>query len=760
MKQTWAICKAELRQLFCSPIAWLILVIFSYQTYQAFTDCLSSFAGDLELHGGVSNVTYGLFAHYRGIYSVIKDTLSIFIPLLTMGLMSRDLNSGSIKLLYSSPITSSQIIAGKFLSMILFSAVMLGVTVPAIIFTAFSVENADFGLIFSGLAGQFLLFWAYSAIGLFMSCLTSYQIVAALLTLGALGFLNKLSSMGQELDFVRDITYWASLSGRTDQLTEGLVTSEDIIYFAIVILLFLSYSIYLLQYKRDRRKLACALKYVGTTVAVLAVGYVSSRPGLILYHDASQVDANTLTDTSIKVVKDLQGPLDITTYVNFSDYDCWAGAPVTISDEKKRYSKYTRFKPDIRMNYVYYYDEAYHNMDYGVSETGTKEMAVMFAGAYGVPMDKVLTPEQIRARIDLSGEQNHLVKQLTAADGQKSWLRFFSDMTRYPEEQEITTALYRLEHKAPVVAFLTGHNERDAYRADDSEYNGFSSALDVRESLVNIGFDVKRVCADTVITADVLVISDLKKEMTDIEKANVISYLDAGGNMILALEPQRIGLYGGLLEYLGVGALPGTVVYPGSDTAPTLIPAVTTDYASVISEWFFPGMTVSMPTAAAIDYDLASEWDAVPVLATPGTECWNEVEVTDFGAVADASELAADRKAGEFRKSHSLAIALRRPAEGREQRVMVLGDADCLSNMEMTVQRKTLTAFNSRFCTGIFNWMSYGTLPVDTSRKDPIDNNIRITSSSTAVWTIILKWVLQIILAAAGITLITRRQRR
>ncbi len=760
MKQIRSICKAELRQLFCSPIAWLILVLFSYQIYQAFTDSLSSFVSDMELYGSADNVTYGLFANYRGIYKIIKDKLYLFIPLLTMGLMSRDLNSGSIKLLYSSPVTSSQIIIGKYLSMVVFSVVMLGVTVPAIIFTGCKVENADFGLIFSGLAGQFLLFWAYSAIGLFMSSLTSYQIVAAILTLAMLGFLDRLSNIGQELDFVREITYWASLSGRTDQFTEGLVCSEDIIYFLIVILLFISFSIYLLQYKRDCRKWACVAKYIGTTVAALVVGYVSSRPGMILYHDASQIEANTLTDASIKAVKDVPGRLDITTYVNLADYDSWAGAPVTISDDKSRYKKYTRFKPDIRMNYVYYYDEAYHNPDYGMSETGTKEMAMMFAKGFGVPWEKILTPEQIRGRIDLSGEQNHLVKQLKTEDGNTSWLRLFSDMTRYPEEQEITAALYRLEHKAPVVAFLTGHNERDAYRADDSDYNGFSSALDIRESLVNTGFDVKKVSADTVITADVLVLADLKKELTDREQANILSFLDTGGNMILALEPQRLGQYGGLLSYLGVGALPGTMVYPKSDTAPTLIPALATDYASVVSDWFVPGMTVSMPTAVAIDYDLASEWDAVPVLAAPGTDCWNEVEVSDFGSVADLSELTCNRKAGEFKKSHSLAIALSRNVGGKEQRVMVLGDADCLSNVEMTIQRKTLRSFNSRFCTGIFNWMSYGDLPVDTSRKSPIDNDIHITTSGAHTWTLLLKWALQLVLAAVGITIIVRRLKR
>ncbi len=760
MKQTWSICKAELSQLFFSPIAWLILVIFSFQTYQAFTGSLAGLASDMDLYGAADNVTYGLFANYRGIYTVIKDNLYMFIPLLTMGLMSKELSSGSIKLLYSSPVTSTQIVLGKYLSMVVFSVVMIGVTLPAILFTSLRVENADMGLMFSGLAGQFFLFWAYAAIGLFMSCLTSYQIVAALLTLGALAFLNQIAGMGQGIDFVRDITYWAAISGRTSQLMEGLVSSEDVIYFVIVIALFLCYSIFLLQYRKNPRRGVCAAKYIGATVLVLAVGYITSRPALIFYHDASQIDANTLTETSIKTVQAVKGRLEITTYVNLADYDSWSGAPATINDDIARYKKYIRFKPDIHLHSVYYYDEAYHNPDYGHGEFSTKEMAMKFAEGFDIPWRKVLSPDEIHKKIDLSGEKNHVVKQLVTSDGKKAWLRIFDDMTRYPDEAEITAAMYRLENDAPVVAFLTGQNERDIYRNEDGDYGGFSSSLDSRSSLVNVGFDVKTVSADSSISADILFIADSKKAFTSEEKDNVFKYLDEGGDMVLAFEPQRIDNVLDILSYLGVMTLPGTVVYPKSATAPTLIPAVVTDYASSVSEYLRPGMRVALPSATAIDYEIASEWDAVPILATPGTDCWNETEITDFSAVTDSSDLVCNRGAREFRKAHCLALALRRVVNGKEQRVVVIGDADCLSNLEMTTERKAFKSYNQAFCSGIFNWLSGNKLPVDIVRKAPIDNSIDITTSSAYTWTILFKWALQALLALIGIVIILSRQRR
>lgn len=61
-----------------------------------------------------ANLLGGMF----GLYNTVQQYLYLYMPLLTMGLMSREFSSGSIKLLYSSPVTSSQIVMGKFLAMI------------------------------------------------------------------------------------------------------------------------------------------------------------------------------------------------------------------------------------------------------------------------------------------------------------------------------------------------------------------------------------------------------------------------------------------------------------------------------------------------------------------------------------------------------------------------------------------------------------------------------------------------------------------
>ena len=168
--------------------------------------------------------------------------------------MSREFYSGSIKLLFSSPVTNKQIIFGKYLAMIIYALILIAILSIYIIFTAFAIKNIDLPQLLSGLLGAFLVTCTYAAIGLFMSCLTSYQVVAAIGTLALLTVLNFIKEVGQNMEFVREITYWLSISGRSSTLLDGLICSEDVLYFIIVITLFLTLSILKLGSERKRHK--------------------------------------------------------------------------------------------------------------------------------------------------------------------------------------------------------------------------------------------------------------------------------------------------------------------------------------------------------------------------------------------------------------------------------------------------------------------------------------------------------------------------
>ena len=148
MKTILKITKNELSTLFYSPIAWLILIIFTFQSGMTFADAWAGILRSLALGYNLYNITERLLLGYAGAISGMQDNLYLYIPLLTMGLMSQEYNRGSIKLLYSSPVSNRQIIFGKYLSMIVYALLLIAVLFIYYVFAAFSIINIDTPYVF------------------------------------------------------------------------------------------------------------------------------------------------------------------------------------------------------------------------------------------------------------------------------------------------------------------------------------------------------------------------------------------------------------------------------------------------------------------------------------------------------------------------------------------------------------------------------------------------------------------------------------
>ena len=404
MKTTYRIAIAELRSLFCSPVAWLILVIFAVQVGVAFGNAFDRQVQGQALGYTLWDVTASNFTGWMGIFPGFLRNLYLYIPLLTMGLMSREYSSGSIKLLFSSPVTDSQIIFGKYLSVLIYNLVLILPLLVVGVFCGITITNADLGLLFTGILGIYLLICAYGAIGLFMSSITSYQVVAAMGTLAVLAALNYVGEVGQDYAFVRDVTYWLSISGRADEFINGLICSEDLLYFLLIIALFLTLSV--LKLRAGRRKESRGKTwgtYGAVVLSALLVGYISTLPTLKLYHDSTATKRNTLTKTSQDIMKQIDGGLKITSYMNLLDDNYAIALPSQLKSDYERFEKYIRFKPDTKMEYVYYYDEANSQLDFRLEGCNTlEEKAQKMANILNLNINMFLTPEQIR-------EVEHLV---------------------------------------------------------------------------------------------------------------------------------------------------------------------------------------------------------------------------------------------------------------------------------------------------------------------------------------------------------------
>lgn len=765
MKTIFRLAKTELRILFCSPVSWLILVIFAFQAGLNFSDTFGGLLKRQAMGYGLGGITEETFAGYTGLLISMLKSLYLYIPLITMGLMSRELSSGSIKFLYSSPITTTQIILGKYLSMLIYGAMLMAILLVYVVFGTFTIENMDLFFVLTGVLGLYLLTCAYAAIGLFMSSITSYQVVAAMGTLAILTVLNFIGEVGQDISFVRDITYWLSISGRAYKFLAGMICSEDVLYFVIVILLFILLSIMRLQAARKKHNMMVTFtRYFAVIGGALFIGYLSSLPVSKVYYDATALKTNTLTPGSQQVVKKLDGGLTITTYMNILDENYGSALPSQLKSDFELFEQYVRFKPEIKMKYVYYYAPSVEpSFSDRFLELQGKERAEHICKIMELDFDMFLSTEEIDQIIDLKSEGYRFVRILERENGQKTTLRLYNDMMKHPSETEITSALKRFLVPAPKVAFLTGHGERNVNSAGERYYYTFARSIYFRQSLINQGFDATELnVKDQDIPEDIniLVIADMRSSLSPEEMAKLERYIERGGNLFILGEPNRQEAMNPLLSKFGVELMPGTLVQLHEDHLPSIITAKLTDHAAAecfrykqLKGW---GGSLVMPDASPLRYSTNSGYEVKPLAMTLEKGSWNELETTDF---LDG-ELSINASIGELEQSYPVVLSLTRQRGDKEQRIVITGDADCISNGELANSRNGIFAINFNFITETFKWLSYGEFPIDTSRPDTVDNTIFLSRKASPWIKFFAMGVIPFILAFAGFMVWYRRKGR
>lgn len=729
MKIIYRIALAELQSLFYSSVAWLILIVFTIQCSFAFTGVVDANVVRKAMGYGVGNLTLDIYAGMHGFFKTLQEYLYLYIPLLTMGLMSGELSSGSIKLLYSSPVRNSQIILGKYLSMLVYGLVLIGIICVYVIYSAFVVKQLDVSMVLTGLLGIYLLICAYAAIGLFMSSITSYQVVAAMGTLAIFALLNVIKGIGQNIDFVREITYWLSINGRCNEFVRGMICSEDLLYFLIVIVLFLTLSILRLKAIRQKTPWKISLgKYAAVVIFAVVIGYFSARPSLKCFYDATRTKQQTLTENSQKILSRATGGLTMTTYVNCLDEFSWTGEPANRLYDQRRFEQYTRFKPEIKMKYVYFYDKSQNERLYSLNQGLTdREIMIKLSVAQGLDTNMYLRPEEIKQVIDLSSEDNHVVRVLERENGRKVFLRMFRDMWIYPGEAEVTAAIRQLvDDDLPVVGFLTGHGVRNSEKAGDRDYRYFVQERVYRRALINQGFAIENVNLEDEIPeqVNILVVADMQTALSQEEMEALEKYIARGGNLIVAGDVGRAPVMNPIIASFGVQFMTGQIVQQNKDFMMDLVFAKPQKDLGNLSYMFdaLVERVITMPGCVGLEYEQKPGFTIIPLLMSETQGCWNEVETMNF--IDEKAELNV--KAGEVEQAYPLALALSREIAGKQQKIVILGDADCMSNAEMKANRDKVNAGNGMFILSIFNWMTDGEFPIDVRRPATPDNDLYV----------------------------------
>ena len=248
----FTIAARELRSLFLSPLAWAILAIIQFLLTYFFLLYVEQFITIQPRLAQAPNAPGVTELVVAPLFDTAGIVLLLVMPILTMRLISEERRNNTLALLFSAPVSMSEIILGKYLGILLFTLVIIFL-MTLLPLSLLAGTSLDTGLIFSGLLGLILLVGSFAAVGIYMSSLTNQPTIAAISTFGILLLLWIIDAAGTTGNDSDRVVSYISILRHYQPMLKGIFNSSDIIYFILFITSFLILSIRRLDADRLQR---------------------------------------------------------------------------------------------------------------------------------------------------------------------------------------------------------------------------------------------------------------------------------------------------------------------------------------------------------------------------------------------------------------------------------------------------------------------------------------------------------------------------
>ena len=245
----------ELKALFFSPIAYLVLVMFwlvSGYFWGSVVMAYSNYSMEMmsrQSMGGQLKIMDYMISPFLGNMMV---TFLFVLPMVSMRAFSEEKKSGTIELLFTYPFSDLDILLGKYLASLTFLALLVGGTM---IFPLTVADQAklQWPVVFLGFAGLTLVGAAFLALGTFTSTFTENQVVAAALGFGSLLLLFVLGWVSQSgAGSFSGLFNELSVMNHFQNFSKGLLSLKDVSYFVLFIGFFLFATLRVLESKTWR----------------------------------------------------------------------------------------------------------------------------------------------------------------------------------------------------------------------------------------------------------------------------------------------------------------------------------------------------------------------------------------------------------------------------------------------------------------------------------------------------------------------------
>jgi ABC-2 type transport system permease protein len=215
----FTIAARELRSLFLSPLAWIVLAVMNLVFGIVYDIAIAAYIQDPLPDGATASIVPGM-------YELAMVLMFFIVPLITMRLFSEERRNQSLPLLFSAPV----------------------LTLTIMPLTLLMGTSVDMGLLLTNIVGVVLLLGSFTAIGLFMSTLTQLPALSAIMAFGALFLLWLLKLPAYW--FGENAVSYLSIASHYENFLKGVLNTADVAYYGVVIAVFLIFSVRRLEADR------------------------------------------------------------------------------------------------------------------------------------------------------------------------------------------------------------------------------------------------------------------------------------------------------------------------------------------------------------------------------------------------------------------------------------------------------------------------------------------------------------------------------
>jgi ABC-2 type transport system permease protein len=219
MSPALVISRREIRTYFNSPVAYIVVTVFTILTgYLFFTQLFVEKQADL-----------------RAFFNIMPLLFMFMIPAITMRLLADENASGTLELLITLPVRDWEVVVGKFLAAMALLCTALGLTLVFAI-TVRTLGPLDRGPAIGGYLGLVLMGGAYVSIGVMASSFTRNSIVSFIVAFAISFGLYLLGRLTQFLpQSWQALVSFLSIDGHFENIGRGVIDTRDLIYYFSIV---------------------------------------------------------------------------------------------------------------------------------------------------------------------------------------------------------------------------------------------------------------------------------------------------------------------------------------------------------------------------------------------------------------------------------------------------------------------------------------------------------------------------------------------